>query len=376
MSESIDGQPQQRTARIVLFGATGYTGRLTAKSLVARGLRPVLAGRNARSLTDLANELGGLDTAVADVADPASVRALVDRGDVLLTTVGPFHRWGEPAAEAAIFAGAHYIDSTGEPAFVRRIFSEWDSPARAAGTTMLTAFGYDYVPGHLAAATALEKAGPDATSVVIGYFTRGGTSISRGTLTSAAQAALEPGFAWRDARLRDEAVARELLHHPIDGKPTRTSLSMAGSEHFALPRTYPNLRDVRVGLGATGSATPAVWAANRVGSQLLRVPGVRGVARKAIVATLHGSGGGPSDDENATSGCFVTAHAYAADGTELARVTLTGPSVYGFTADALAWGAERLVAGDVTKTGALGPVEAFGLAGLTEGCASIGLRVD
>ena len=87
--------------RIVLFGATGYTGRLTAEAMTRRGLRPVLAGRSAEKLSAMAAELGGIETAVGDVATPGSVRALVDRGDVLVTTVGPFVRWGQAAAEAS-----------------------------------------------------------------------------------------------------------------------------------------------------------------------------------------------------------------------------------------------------------------------------------
>src|SRR6266566_9511847 len=101
--------------RIVVFGATGYTGRLVAESLVESGARPVLAGRSGDRLVALAGELGGLDTAVADVADPASVGALVESGDVLISTVGPFVKWGEPAVRAAISAGAQYLDSTGQP---------------------------------------------------------------------------------------------------------------------------------------------------------------------------------------------------------------------------------------------------------------------
>lgn len=360
-------------SRIVLFGATGYTGRLTAAALVGRGVAPVLAGRNAETLSKLADELGGLDTAVADVGDPSSIRALIGRDDVLVTTVGPFHRWGAPAVEAAIDAGAHYLDSTGEPAFIRRVFEHWDAPAQSADIAMLTAFGYDYVPGNLAGALALEEAGPEATSVVVGYFTRGGNSVSRGTLTSAAQAALEPGFVWRDGELRDETVGHDLLHHPADRKRTPSSLSVSATEHFSLPRVYPNLLDVRVGIGVAGAATIAVWAGGRVVQELLRLPGARGIARKAVIATLQGSGGGPSDEHNSNSGCLITAHAFAADGTELARVTLEGPSVYGFTAEALAWGAEQMAGGVVQERGALGPVEAFGLRGLESGCASIGL---
>src|SRR5207247_8262039 len=96
-------------ARIVVFGATGFTGRLVAEALVHGGARPVLAARSAERLDALAGELGGnLETAVADVARPDTVRALVERGDVLVSTVGPFRRYGEPAVRAAIAAGAHY----------------------------------------------------------------------------------------------------------------------------------------------------------------------------------------------------------------------------------------------------------------------------
>ena len=105
--------------RIVVFGATGYTGGLTARALVAQGVRPVLAGRDRAALERLADELGGLETAWANADEPRSVRALVERDDVLVTTVGPFVRYGYAALDAAVDAGAHYLDCAGEHTFVR-----------------------------------------------------------------------------------------------------------------------------------------------------------------------------------------------------------------------------------------------------------------
>lgn len=113
------------SGRIVLFGATGYTGQLTARALVAAGATPLLAGRSADRLQRLAAELGGLEHAVADVARPATLRGLLARGDVLVSTVGPFVRWGEPALRAAVDAGAHYLDSTGEPPFIQSVFERY-----------------------------------------------------------------------------------------------------------------------------------------------------------------------------------------------------------------------------------------------------------
>src|SRR5690348_10035041 len=113
-------------SRIVVFGATGYTGRLVAERLVAQGARPVLAGRNASKLAELGERLGGLETAHADAMRQNSMLDLVESGDVLVSTVGPFVKWGAPAVRAAIEAGATYLDSTGEARFIRRVFEEFD----------------------------------------------------------------------------------------------------------------------------------------------------------------------------------------------------------------------------------------------------------
>ena len=182
--------------------------------MVERGLRPVLAARGRERLEAMAAELGGLDTAVADVADPASVRALVERGDVLVTTVGPFARWGAAAAEAASSAGAHYIDSTGEPAFIREVFERYGAAAERSGSGMLTAFGYDWVPGNLAGGLALERAGEAAVRVDIGYFITGKAGMSGGTMASTVGALADPSFGFRDGRVQTERGAKRVRELP------------------------------------------------------------------------------------------------------------------------------------------------------------------
>src|SRR3954453_18334941 len=103
------GRPM--AGRIVLFGATGYTGELTARELAGIGERPGVAARSEARVRALADELGGLEWAVADVRRPETVRALVGPGDVLVSCVGPFTRWGGPAVGAAIAAGGHSLAS-------------------------------------------------------------------------------------------------------------------------------------------------------------------------------------------------------------------------------------------------------------------------
>ena len=362
-------------ARIVVFGATGYTGRLVSAALVARGARPVLAGRNAPALAVLASELGGLETTVADVASPATVRSLVAGGDVLVSTVGPFARWGGPAVDAAIAAGAAYIDSTGESEFIRAVFERYGAAAKTAGCGLVTAFGYDWVPGNLAGALALREAGAAATRVEIGYFVTGGSGgfqMSGGTRTSAAGAMVAPAFAYRNGRLVTERGAARARGFDLGGR-RRDAISVGSSEHFALPRLAPQLREVDVYLGWFGPLARPLQAFSIATSAITRVPGVRAAIEGTLARLIKGSTGGPDAEARAASGSHVVAIARDDGGEQLARVDLTGVNGYSFTAEILAWGAITAAARGLGGSGALGPVDAFGLDELLAGCESAGL---
>ena len=360
--------------RTVLFGATGYTGRLTAEQMVARGMSPVLAARDAGRLESLSGELGGLETAVADVSRPETVAALVGEGDVLVSTVGPFARWGGPALDAAIGAGAHYIDSTGEPAFIRRVFEREGTRAEASGSVLLTALGYDWVPGNLAGALALQRAGDAAHRVRIGYFMRGRGGMSGGTRASSAGAFLEPQFAYREGRLVTERGGARVASFAVGGRQ-RQALSVGSSEHFGLPAAFPSLREVDVYLGWFGGATRALSGVSLAMSGLMKVPGAKGAADAAFSRFVKGSTGGPGPEERAKGGSEFIAEALAGDGTVLAQVRLAGVDGYTFTGGMLAWAAENVSSGSVTKAGALGPVEAFGVEALEAGVAEAGITL-
>lgn len=354
--------------RIVLFGATGYTGGLAARALVARGAAPLLAARSRERVEALAAELGGLDSAVADVARPQTVRALLQAGDVLVSTVGPFVRWGEPAVRAAIDAGAHYIDSTGEPPFIRAVFERHGADAEAAGAGLLTAFGYDYVPGNVAGALALREAGPRAVSVDIGYFVGGGAQPSGGTRASAAGMLAEPAYAFAGGRLVSERTARSV--RAFDGRP---AISIGATEQFALPRVHPGLRDARVWLGWFGPASRPLQALSAATAIATRLPGVRGAIEATAGRFVKGSTGGPDAAARAKARSHIVAIASDADGAPLATVRLAGDNPYDFTGAILAWGATTAARGGVHGTGALGPVDAFGLDALEAGVAEAGI---
>jgi short subunit dehydrogenase-like uncharacterized protein len=356
-------------ARTVLFGATGYTGRLVAEAMVERGMKPVLAARSRDKLEALAEELGGgLETAVADVSNPPSVSALVERGDVLVTTVGPFARWGAPAAAAATTAGAHYLDSTGEPAFIREVFERYGPAAERNGAGMLTAFGYDWVPGNLAGAIALRRAGNDAVRIDVGYFITGRASPSGGTQATMAASLGEPGFAFREGRVRKERTAKRVRGFQV-GSKRREAVSVGSSEHFTLPRIAPQLREVNAYLGWFGPMTRPMQAFS-LGASL---PGASRLLKLAGERFVKGSSGGPDAEARKRSGSHIVAIAYDGAGKELAEVHVTGVDGYTFTGRVLAWGAQLAGEGGLQGTGALGPVDAFGLVALTDGCRWAGL---
>jgi short subunit dehydrogenase-like uncharacterized protein len=354
--------------RIVLFGATGYTGRLVAHALVERGAAPVLAARSRERVEALAAQLGGLPAEVADVGRPPSIRALLEPGDVLVSTVGPFVRWGRPALQAALDAGAHYMDSTGEPPFVRTVFEDHDVAAQDAGVGLLTAFGYDYVPGNLAGALALREAGERAVSVDVAYFVGGRAQPSGGTRASAAGMLAEPAYAFADGRLVRERTARHV--RSFDGRP---AVSIGGTEQFALPRVHPGLRDARVWLGWFGPASRPLQAISAATSLATRLPGVRSAIEAAAGALVQGSTGGPDAATRARARSFVVAIASDAQGTPLATVRLEGDNPYDFTGNMLAWGASTAAGGELRGAGALGPVDAFGLEPLEAGVMAAGI---
>jgi short subunit dehydrogenase-like uncharacterized protein len=361
--------------RIVLLGATGYTGARTAEALTARGARPVLAGRDPDRLAALAGRLGGLETARADVTDPASVRALLEPGDVLVSTVGPFQRLGQPAVDAAIDAGAVYLDSTGEPPFIRRVFEQAGPRAEATGAALLPAFGHDYVPGGLAAAVALAEAGPRAVRIDVGYALDGtsGQAFSRGTLVSLMGVLTERSFAWRHGKLRTEASGARTWRFTAAGR-RRIGLSVGGSEHLTLPALAPSVDEVGVYLAWFGTmTTPASLFAPVIGFAGSLPGAQRGVERLAA-AVGRRVAAKPSEATLAQARTSIVAEARDRVGAVAARVELAGPEPYAMTADLLAWGATTAAAGGVQGTGALGPVAAFGLEQLSAGAASAGLR--
>jgi short subunit dehydrogenase-like uncharacterized protein len=125
--------------------------------------------------------------------------------------------------------------------------------------------------------------------------------------------------------------------------------------------------------GTFGAAATPLPALSAVNSVLMRLPAARSATQAAVGRFVEGSTGGPDADARARSGIDVAAVAYDHAGGELSLARLTGVNVYDFTAGMLSWGADRAAAGALQDTGALGPVEGFGLDALERGAAKAGL---
>ncbi|MBJ7458295.1 MAG: NAD(P)H-binding protein [Thermoleophilaceae bacterium] len=332
---------------VLVFGATGFSGRMVVRELAARGIPVRAAARSREKLELLAERFPGTESFVADVADPGSVERACAGAELLITTVGPYTSTGHVAAEAALSAEIPYIDITGEPGWLRRVFGEFGPRFADRGLAMLPAFGYDYVPGNLAGAIALERAGGAAVRVDIGYFLHGKNprsteSFSQGTLDSLAASSKEVPYEFRDGALVDVVGAKRVLDFDLG-----TAIAIGGTEHFALPRFAPQLTDVNVGLG---------WFS----------PG-------GEEEVAQSTADGPSSEKRAEARTNVIAVARDASGGALSEVRVDGPNPYDLSGLLTAWAAERMLAGAVRAVGALAPVDAFGLQPLRDGCASVGL---
>ena len=162
-------------ARIAVYGATGYTGRLVAMELRDRGFDAVLCGRNGGKLRRLADEIG-VDWPVraAAVDDGPALRKALSGADVVISCAGPFTFYGAPVIEAALDVGAHYVDTTGEQPYMRRVYEHMDAAAKRAGCAVIPAVGFDYLPGDLGIAQAATSELVRAQMPGFYFFDRGG----------------------------------------------------------------------------------------------------------------------------------------------------------------------------------------------------------
>lgn len=186
-------QVSARQHDVVVYGATGFVGKLLAEYLARNAptdTRIALAGRSRTKLEEVRRDLPRAardwPVVVADATDEEALRAMVASTTVVATTVGPYLRYGLPLARACAEAGTHYADLTGEILFVRKAIDACDATAKASGARIVTACGYDSIPSDLAVHLLHRQAQHDAAGGLLDttLHARAKGGVSGGTVDS------------------------------------------------------------------------------------------------------------------------------------------------------------------------------------------------
>jgi short subunit dehydrogenase-like uncharacterized protein len=387
-----------RTHDLVVYGATGFVGRLLAAYLAGAapaGLHIALAGRSRSRLEQVRGELPAAardwPLVEADSTDAASLAALAASTRVLATTVGPYLRHGLPVVEACARAGTHYADLTGEVLFVRRAIDATDAVARDTGARIVHACGYDSIPSDLSVLLLAERARADGAGglhdVQLVATARGG--VSGGTVDSVRAQFEELG---RDTTARrvvgdpyalsPDRDAEPDTRQPRDaGPPSRTPDGRWTAPFVMAPfntrvvRRSNALQDWAYGRGlrygevmGCGWGIPGAAAATAITAALAGFAAAMSLppTRSLLDRVLPDPGSGPGEQTRARGWFRMEVDATTGSGRRY-RATAAGQGDPGYAATAvmlgetvlgLALDGDRLPdrAGSLTPATALGPV--------------------
>ena len=359
----------ERSYDVVLFGATGFTGQLTAEYLARhapRDARWALAGRNQDKLKAVRDRLAQLDPALANLplleayADDAdSLRAVAEATRVVITTVGPYVLYGGPLVAACAAAGTDYVDLTGEPEFVNDTYVRHHETAQRTGARIVHACGFDSIPHDIGAYFTVLHLPEDVPITISGHVQTNGT-FSGGTAASALLAFSRPRANVAAARGRKaleklptdrhaRAVGGRIKRNPVGAGwavplPTIDPQVIARSGR-ALARYGPDFRyshyvvvpKLPVALGGIAGLGALMGIA--------QIPPARKLVQKRLVQP----GAGPSPERRARSTFSVTFVGEGGGKTVTTRVSGGDPG-YDETAKMLAESALCLAFDDLPQT--------------------------
>ena len=356
---------------IIVYGATGYTGRLVAGYLKTKtGLKWAMAGRSADKLAEVRDFIGAAaDTPliVADASDPASLDAMVKRTKVVLTTVGPYQLYGNELVEACVANGTDYTDLCGEPAWMRQKIDQHNEAAKASGARIVFSAGFDSIPFDLGVLMlqkhCVETFGAPAPRV------KGRVRAMKGTFSGGTAASMKATMA---AASKDPAVIKYLTNpfslaggfegpaQPAGNKPEYDESIGSWATSFVMAPI--NTKNVHRTNALLGQAFGADFVYDEM---MLTGPGEQGEAMAKHVASTPMMGGdndpkpgeGPTKEERETGFYDVLFIAEYPDG-RTAKLSVKGDRDpgYGSTSKMISEAAialsENQGAGGVTTPGA------------------------
>lgn len=337
---------------LLIYGATGYTGELIAREAARRGLRPVLAGRNAAATAALARTLD-CEHRVADLNDATALDRALQGAGAVLHCAGPFSATSSPMVEACLRQRCHYLDITGEIDVLESVHAR-DAAARAAGVVLCPATGFDVVPTDCVAARLRQEL-PDATYLALGFASTG--RPSRGTLKTSIEN-LSRGGRIRSAG-RITAVAHAFRERDIDfGDGVRTAVTIPWGDVSTAYWTT-GIGNIECYIAMPREAIARLRRLNTFGG-LLRLGPVQRLLKRAVTRGPPG----PDAATRAANGMRVWGEVQAPSG-ERVVARLRVANGYDVTVNASLAIAQRLLEGGDTGSGHLTPSQLMG-AGFVE----------
>ncbi|MDO9456686.1 DUF5938 domain-containing protein [Nocardioides sp.] len=217
--------PDTTQKPVVVYGASGYTGRLICEYLREYGVPFVAAGRDGAKLqASMDRNVAGIETADYEVVevthDVASLTELFTGAQVVLNTVGPFSKWGPEVVEACLATGAHYTDTTGEQDWLITCDEKYGADFAAAGLLLAPGIAQMYTTGEIAAEVALERPGLDTLDIAVFW---GGSPTIASTQTILFNAALSGAH-----------YLEQNAYVPFDPDGGHTQLVIPGQHEVAL----------------------------------------------------------------------------------------------------------------------------------------------
>jgi short subunit dehydrogenase-like uncharacterized protein len=334
-----------RAGKILIYGATGYTGKLTARAAKALGLAPILAGRSVDKVKPLADELG-LGWRAFYLNETEKLDAALREVAVVLHTAGPFSATSKPMADACIRTKTHYLDITGEIAVFEALAAR-DAEAKAAGVMLLPGVGFDVVPSDCLAAHVKRRL-PDADDLKI--YIGGLSNMSRGTAKTAVEGVAKGTMVRRNGEIEPlEGTHEDLIDF---GQGVRPTIAMPwGDVSTAYHSTQ--IPNIAVHFEASPQLQRMVkmpWLAKL----FLGTPFMQGFLKRQIDKQPEG----PTDAQRAASAAILIAVARNKEGATV-RSRMRTPEGYTLTTQTGLEIAKRAANGDV-KPGFQTPSLAYG----------------
>lgn len=341
----------ERELDVVLYGATGYTGRLIAEELAEHDAEIGLAGRDRSKLEALADELDGTqEVIVASVDDRPALEAMAERTAVVVSAAGPFKRLGPPVLDACLASQTAFVDITGEQGFLRAAHQR-DALAKEAGVPVVDAMGFDVIPSDLAAYHATEGL-DEVTRLDLAIDSR--ARLSGGTKRSMA-ASTGDGWYYEHGRFRRGPPGRFVRSFPtLEDDQDRIGVFIPWGDVVTAPRTT-DARVVRTFFMMPedrGRKMHLFWPLTDL---ISRIPFIDRLAERRAPGSNHG----PSEEEREEASFRILGEATTPEG-QTRRALVTGRDPYGLTGAAAARGALAIARGEVDEVGVLTPTQAFG----------------